>query len=143
MVDCFGKSLQIGDIVVWTGKKGSGPIQCKIFGVYGDRIGISELKQDFFGHYDMHWVTSSNIIKYNEVKQSKPGENLKEGDHVVFMYLGWGRCCPEMGTGTIKKVGPCLVTIYTDSQKKWFGRHEPKTDKWYVTLDPSRVCKLN
>lgn len=143
MVDCFGKSLQIGDIVVWTGKKGSGPIQCKIFGVYGDRVGIQALKQDFFGHYDMHWVTSVNIIKYNEAKQNKPGENLKEGDRVMYMYLGHCYWHPHLGTGIIKKVGPCRVTIYTDNQDRWVGRHEQKTNKMYVTLDPSRVCKLN
>lgn len=141
MVDCFGKSLQIGDTVVWTGKKGSGPIQCKIFGVYGDRVGIQALKQDFFGHYDMHWVTSVNIIKYNEAKQNKPGENLKEGDRVVAMYLGWGRAFPRMIIGTVKKVGR-LVSVYSEDLG-WHGRKEKGTEKRYTILDPSRVCKLN
>ena len=141
MVDCFGKALRIGDIVVWTGKKGYGPIQCKIFGVMGDRIGISELQQDFFGRYLIHWVTPVNVIKYNEARQNKPGENLKEGDRVVAMYLGWGRQSPKMITGTVKKVGQ-LVSVYSEDLK-WRGRRENKTGKRYTILDPSRVCKLN
>jgi len=153
--DCFGKSLQLGDIVAWTGAKFSGPVQAGVIGFTPERIKIEETVRRRVWDRTTHLVQSSTLVRLEKgprlddsssaLKDSQ-GKFLHEGDKVVCMYLGYCRECPGMYTGEVKAVGKSLVTVWVDPEKlrsKWLGRTEKASGKMYITLDPKRVYKID
>lgn len=145
-VDCFGKEIHVGDKVIWTDHRDSLNITGEILDFTPTRVKIKYKIWSGSNITHTTFVSCSNLIKMSETKKTvrnpnKPGQNLKEGDRVVAMYLGWGRQYPKMITGTVKRVGQ-LVSVYSEDLH-WKGRIEQGTGKHYTILNPSRVCKID
>lgn len=142
-VDCFGKEIHVGDKVIWTDHRNNLNFTGKILDFTPTRV---KIKYKTWSGSDTTFVSCSNLIKMSGAKKTvrnpnKPGQNLKEGDRVVAMYLGQARHYPMMITGTVKRVGQ-LVSVYSEDLPYW-SRKEQGTGKYYTTLDPSRVCKID
>ena len=154
-IDCFGKSLQLGDIVAWTGAKFSGPVQAEVVGFTPERIKIRETVRRRVWDSMTHLVQSSTVVRlekgprlseYSSVLRDSQGKFLHEGDKVACAYLGYCREYPGMYTGEVKAVGKFLVTVWVDPGKlssTLIGRTEKASGKKYITLDPKRVCKID
>ena len=141
--DCFGKEIHVGDKVIWTNHRENSNFTGEILDFTPTR---AKIKCRTWFRSDTAFVSCSSLIKMSETKKTvrnpnKPGQNLKEGDRVVAMYLGWARQSPMMITGTVKRVGR-LVSVYSEDLH-WRGRIEQGTGKRYTILDPSRVCKID
>ena len=153
--DCFGKSLQLGDTVAWTGAKFSGPVQAEVIGFTPERIKIKETVRRRVWDSTIHLVQSSTLVLLEKgprlddsssaLKDSQ-GKFLHEGDKVACTYRGHCRAFPGMYTGEVKAVGKSLVTIWVDPGKlkfSWIGRTEKASVRKYITLDPTRVCRID
>lgn len=151
--DCFGKSLQLGDTIAWTGAKFSGPVQAEVIGFTPERIKIRETVRREWDRMT-HLVQSSTIVRlekgprldeHSSTLKDAQDKFLHEGDKVACMYTGHCRAFPGMYTGKVKAVGKCLVTVWVDLEKfpRYFGRVEKASGKVYITLDPTRVCRID
>lgn len=153
-IDCFGRDLQVGDIVAWTGAKFSGPVQAEVIGFTPERIWIMETTGRAWDRRT-HPVQSSTVVRlekgprldeHSSALKDAQGKFLHEGDRVACMYLGHCKWYPGMYTGEVKAVGKSLVTVWVTPEEQlrsWIGRTEKASGRKYITLDPKRVCRID